>query len=45
MLYKRAQGRVVEINHLSRRLLGLQITLRDSEAVKIFWKMRCKNQD
>ena len=43
MLYTRAQGRAADISHLGRRLLGLQITPRDSEAVKMFWKMRCKN--
>lgn len=44
MLHTRAQGRAADISHLGRRLLGLQITSRDSEAVKTFWKMRQKNQ-
>lgn len=36
MPYTTAQGKAAEISHLGRSLLGLQITPRDSEAVKTF---------
>lgn len=39
MLYARAQGRAADISHLGRGLLRVQITLRESEAAKTFWKM------
>lgn len=43
MLYTRTPGRAADINHLGRRLLGLQIPPREPEAVETFWRMRCKN--